>query len=387
MKRALISLSILGMVIGLTAFQCSSAELTGAKLYINQKQYEKAKESLKKEVEKNPASDEGWYLLGFLAGEEGDIPTMLDAFGKSLKASKKYEPQIEDSKKYYWATSFNKGVNFFNQATKITAQDSVKIVFDKAIEQFNNSILCQPDSAVSYQNLAYAYLNQNRIDDAIKPLESLVKMGNTAEAFSMLGQIYTEQGQVLFDNYKATKNATDSVKAFGLFDKAIKVLEDGKTKFPKDGEILLRVSNAYIAANKLDVALSAFKEGIANDPNNKYYHYNYGVLLLNANDYTSAESEFKTAISLDAEYTNAIYNLGVTYVRWGSAIREKTEAEGKEDNSYQDKFRAALPLMEKYLEANPAEPAIWELLGKIYANLGMSEKSKDAFNKADQYRK
>lgn len=387
MKKGLIYLSILSMVLGLTAFQCASAELTGAKLYINQKQYDKAKESLLKEVQKNPASDEGWYLLGVIYGEEGNYPQMLDAFNNSLKASKKYEPQIKDSRQYYWATSFNKGVVYFNNATKSTSEDSVKQFFVKAEEQFNNAIACEPDSIISYQNLAYVFLNQNKIDAAIVPLEKMAKIGTTPEAFSMLGQIYTENGNVLMDKFKENKDKADSVKAYEWFDKAISILEKGKAKFPDDGEILLRLSNAYIAANKLDVAMVAFKEGIEREPNNQYYHYNYGVLLLNANRYGEAEVEFKRAIEIDPEYINATYNLGVVYVRWATEMREKAEAEGKEDLSYQDKFKSAIPLMEKYLEKNPQEAVIWELLGKIYANLGMTQKSKEAFEKADQLRK
>ncbi|NMB81100.1 MAG: tetratricopeptide repeat protein [Ignavibacteria bacterium] len=387
MKKGLIYLGILSMVLGITAFQCASAELTGAKLYINQKQYDKAKEALLKEVQKNPASDEGWYLLGVIYGEESNYTKMIDAFNNSLKASKKYEPQIKDSRQYYWATSFNKGVIHFNNATKSTVEDSTKLYFGKAETEFQNAIACEPDSIISYQNLAYVYLNQNRIDDAIVPLEHMVKIGTSPEAFSMLGQIYTENGNVLIDKFKESKVAADSVKAFEWFDKAIVVLEKGKTKFPNDGEILLRLSNAYIAANKLDVAMGAFKEGVEREPNNQYYHYNYGVLLLNANKYTEAEAEFKRAIEIDPEYINAVYNLGVVYVRWGSEIREKAEAEGKGDMSYQEKFKAAIPLMEKYLEKNPKEAVIWELLGKIYANLGMTDKSKDAFQKADELRK
>jgi tetratricopeptide (TPR) repeat protein len=386
MKRALILFGILGMVLGITAFQCASAELTGAKLYINQKQYEKAKESLLKEVGKNPASDEGWYLLGFLYGEEDNIPKMIESFSNSLKASKKFEPQINESKNYYWATNFNKGVSYFNSATKASTEDSVKMFFNKAAGNFNSAILCQPDSAVTYENLAYVYINLNQIDDAIEPLNKMIKVGSTPEAYALLGQIYTDKGNLLMDTYRTSKAVSDSVKAFENYNQAIKVLEEGKSKYPSNGEILLRVSNAYIAANKLDVAMAAFKEGVERDPQNKFYKYNYGVLLLNSSDFPAAEEQFKKAIELDPEYTNAIYNLGVVYVRWGTQIREEAEAQGKADESYKEKFKLALPLMEKYLEKFPNEPAIWELLGKIYANLGNAQKSKEAFDKADQYR-
>ena len=44
-------------------YQCGSTEITSAKLYIQQKNYDKAIEVLQKEITKNPKSDEGYYLL------------------------------------------------------------------------------------------------------------------------------------------------------------------------------------------------------------------------------------------------------------------------------------------------------------------------------------
>ncbi|MBI1939799.1 MAG: tetratricopeptide repeat protein [Ignavibacteriales bacterium] len=387
MKKAVIYLSLVAMAMGFMAFQCASPELTGAKLYINQKQYDKAKESLLKEVEKNPKSDEGWYMLGYLYGEEGNFQKMLESFDKSLEASKKFEKEVMESKKYHWATSFNKGVSYFNNGAKATTPDSMKLFFDKAIQQFNNAILCEADSVVAYSNLTYAYLNSNRTDEAIPVLEKMTKLGKTAEGFSMLGQIYNEKGSAEMDKYQTSKTAQDSLNAVQHYNKAIQVLSEGRAKFPEDGEILLRLSNAYIGANKLEEAMTAFKAGVEKEPENKFYRYNYGVLLLNSKDFAGAEVQFQKAIELDPEYTNAVYNLSVTYVRWGSEIREKAEAEGKEDMSYQDKFKLALPLMEKYLQTKPDEPVIWDLLGKIYANLGMTDKSQEAFKRADEYRK
>ena len=386
MKRAFIYLSILGMVLGFMAFQCSSAELTGAKLYIQQKQYEKAKEALQKEVEKNPASDEGWYLLGYLYGEEGNYSQMMESFDKSLAASKKFEKEILDSKKYYWATSFNKGVSNFNKATKASTKDSTDMYYNKSIDEFNNAILLEPDSVVSYSNLVYAYLNMNKIDEAIPVLQKTIDLESSEDMISMLGQVYNEKASKLMDSYHASKNAEDSVKAVEIYNKSIKVLEDGRKKYPDNGDILLRLSNAYIGANKLDVAMNAFKEGVVKEPDNKYYRYNYGVLLLNSKDFPAAEEQFKKAVEIDPKYTNAIYNLAVTYVRWGAKMREDMEAAGESNELYKEKFNAAIPYLEEYLATNPKEPQIWELLGRVYANIGNQAKSEEAFKKADQYR-
>ncbi|RMD49728.1 MAG: hypothetical protein D6830_04320, partial [Ignavibacteria bacterium] len=117
--RKLISYAMLiAMTFGFLAFQCQSTEMTSAKLYIQQKNYPKAKESLLKEVKKNPKSDEGYYLLGWLYGEEGNYAEMLKAFDNSLSISKKFEKQIEETKRYHWAQNFNKGVGFFNKGAK-----------------------------------------------------------------------------------------------------------------------------------------------------------------------------------------------------------------------------------------------------------------------------
>ena len=110
MKRVLSIILLLSIALGFSAFQCSSTELTSAKLYIQQKNYDKAVESLKKEVEKNPKSDEGFYLLGYVLGEQGDIEGMLDNYDKSTAISNKFAKNIAESRKYHWADGFNKGV-------------------------------------------------------------------------------------------------------------------------------------------------------------------------------------------------------------------------------------------------------------------------------------
>jgi len=383
MKRSFVYLSILGVALALMAFECSSAELTGAKLYINQKQYDKAEEALLKEVAKNPKSDEGWFILAYqIYGEhKGDYAKMLDAFDKSLASSPKYAKEIADFKKYYWATAFNKGVSYFNNAAKATTPDSMKMFFGKAAEMFTNASLCQPDSVVNYTNLAMVYINTNETEKAVAPLEKAVKIGKSSEAYSLLGQIY-------LDNANKAKEAKNDAEFNVAVEKAIAVLDAGRQKYPENGEILLRYSNALVAANKMDVAMAAFKTGVEKEPDNKYYRYNYGVVLLNSANFAEAEIQFKKAIELDAKYANAIYNLGVTYVKWGTSFREIAEKknEAVDEAKIKEKFTLALPHIKAYLELNPKEPALWDLLGKIYANLGMKAESDEAFKKADEVR-
>lgn len=387
MKRFLSYTILLGMFLGFAAFQCSSTEITSAKLYIQQKNLPKAKESLEKEVAKNPKSDEGYYLLGYVLGEQGDISGMINAFDKSLAISNKFAKDIDNSRKYYWQESFNKGVGMFNRGAKATNADTSKIFFDKAINSFKNAILCEPDSAGTYKNLAFAYLNAGQKDNAVDALKKIISLDKSVDAYVMLGEIYFERGNSLLDKYNSTKVAADSIEAMKEYEKTINLLEEGRKYHGDNSDILMILSNAYINSNKLDVAMSAFESGVKKDPNNKYYRYNYGVLLLGGNRFSEAEEQFKKAIEIDPDYSNAYYNLGVTYLKWGTFLREKSVEKNEDDKSYLDKFKMALDPLKKYLEKNQEDFKIWDFLGKVYANLGMTKESKEAFDKADQYRK
>lgn len=386
MKRAIIISMLLAMVFGITAFQCSSTEITSAKLYLNQDQTDKAKEALEREIKANPKSDEGFYLLGYIHGEEGDITKMLEMFENSLSISPKFAKDINDQKLYYWADGFNKGVGFFNKAGKAATEDEANGFMDKSIESFKSSIACQPDSADTYSNLIIAYINTGRYDEAIPPLEKLIELKNSADSYSKLGDIYHLQGTELMRQYEESGNVQDSVDAMAAYNKAITTLEKGNTLYPDDYDNLVVLTQVYISANKLDQAVKKLEALVVKDPENKIVRYNYGVLLLSDEKYDVAEIQFKKAIELDPEYINAIYNLGVTYYRWGVRLREKAELAEVNDESYKEKLELALPYLEQYIQTDPENGIMWDLLGRIYANIGMQQESIDAFDKADLYR-
>ena len=140
--KILIALALL-FGIATTGFDCQSTEITSAKLYIQQKQYDKALESLQKEVAKNPKSDEGYYLMGYIYGEQGNYSEMVNAYNKSLAASDKFKDDISKSNTYYWANQFNKGVKLYQNGTKETNSDSSKILLDKSIVAFKNAIMIE----------------------------------------------------------------------------------------------------------------------------------------------------------------------------------------------------------------------------------------------------
>jgi len=382
----LVFILIAGMAF--VGFDCSSTEMTSAKSYIQQKNYDKALESLQKEVAKNPQSAEGYYYLGYVYGEKDQYGQMIDAFDKSLSISNEFKSQIEDQKKYFWANLFNRGVSLYQKGVNTTNEDSSKVFFDKSIDMFEYATKLEPDSADTYKNLAFVYMGAGENDKAVQPLQKMIELDKSLDGYKYLGDIYFNQGIKLKNQFVESHDPQDSINANQKFNQAIQVLEEGRKQYPDSPELLLTLSNSYINAGKVEVALDAFKTGVEKDPDNKYYRYNYGVLLLGKNDYEDAEVQFKKAIDLDPDYQNAIYNLAVTYVKWGTAINKMAEDKGELENTeYKEKYQQALPYLEKSVELQPEDAPTWELLGKVYTVLGMNDDAQNAFNKADELRK
>jgi len=369
-----------------SGFQCSSTELTSARLYIQQKNFEKAIDVLVKDVNKNPKSDEGWYLLGYAYGEVGNIESMIEAYDKSLAISSKFEETIIDSKNFHWANSFNNGVNLFSRGNNTADEDSAKIYYDKSIDAFETAVIIQPDSADTYKNMAFVYMSSGRNELAIEPLQELVNRKKELDGYRYLGEIYFTIGTSKNLEYRMNGNVTDSIEAAEYFDKAIVVLEEGIIIYASDGELTRILNASYIETGRILKALESSKVLVEAEPDNETYRYNYGVILLQTNDFPAAEEQFLKALEINSDYENAAYNLGLTYVKWGSQLKEQEEETEVYTDEDLEKYRKALPYLELIVESDTENAEIWELLGKVYSILSMQEEAIDAFNKADQLR-
>ncbi len=392
-KLLIVGIILVGLMF--TGFSCSSSSLNGARLYIAQKEYNKAYEALQKDVSSNPASDEGWYLLGYVYGERDQVDSMLVGFNKSLAISKQFEKDINNYKSYKWANEFNKGVKDFQKGNSQKSNaDSMKIYYNNSIDAFKNAIMIEPDSVIAYKNLAFVNLSAGNYDDAISPLQKIIDKEKSRDGYKLLGEVYYDKGRKLRNQYEASHDVQDSLNYMEDFSKAIKVLEEGRKNYPNDTDLLLTLSNSYIGAHKTGVAMDAFKAGVEQDPQNKYYHDNYGVLLLDAKDFQTAANQFQKTIEIDPSYVNAQYNLGVTYLKWGDYLNQQADSLGIKDPNYKQKselgksyFEKSLPYLQKAVQLDSSKANMWETLGRAYTVVGKQNEAKEAFDKADQLRK
>jgi tetratricopeptide (TPR) repeat protein len=230
------------------------------------------------------------------------------------------------------------------------------------------------------------YLNMSRNDEAIPVLEKLTRLGKPASAFAQLGQIYLLNGSKSAEAFRTGKNPADSIKSRELYTKAIDVLRIGTQKYPSDPDILVQLGNSYYASGEIATAITSFKILVEKMPTNKDLRYAYGVVLLKGKQYPIAVDNLKQAVEMDDKNTDAMYNLAAAYINWGNDLRDDAVKKESDDKAYLDKFKEAIPYLERYLTAKPNESRVWLSLGQVYANLGMKDKAEESFKKAEQYK-
>ncbi len=376
-----VSFAVLAFM-AITGFECSSSEMTSAKVYMNQKDYDKATKFLQAEVKKNPKNEEAYYWLGTLNGEKQDYAAMLDAFNNADAAGTKFSKDIKQAKKKYWYDCFNKGYDYFKKATNAASKDTQAVMFEKSANSFKQATIIEPDSVIAYKNLYLTLHNLGKADEALVVLKKSLQISNSVDDYAKLGEIYYNNGVEAKSNFARTKNAADSVKAYASFDEAISLLEKARKAYPQDGDILQLLSNSYVAANKLKVAKQTFKEIVDADPNNKLYHVNYGVILQGGAEYAEAEVQFKKAVEIDPGFAAAQYSLAITYIKWADALQKKADQGNAEDPEVKNKFRSALQILEQYVEKQKEDSNAWQALGIVYSHLSMLNEATAAFNKA-----
>jgi tetratricopeptide (TPR) repeat protein len=304
MKKIIIygMLIISAVSLALMGFQCSSAEMTSAKLYVQRKEYQNAEVQLQKELAKNPKNEEAYFLLGKeVYYVQTRYKEMADVLRKALTIAPTHKKDIEGLILQSWINTFNAGVDKLNKAEK--PED-----FDEAIEAFKLGIYLEPDSATNQQNLGLSYFKKGDFDSAVVPLTIAFEQGKSMYAVKILSNMYlnhadeykskfTEQNRESMDLKKNLDQIREKIKAADVKyfigqPEAVNQETKGKGKkavvvkelwsYPKynlvvtvEGEFVSGVkytapyvapidsSNFYLAVKEFDKAIDVLKKAIA----------------------------------------------------------------------------------------------------------------------------
>jgi tetratricopeptide (TPR) repeat protein len=163
-----------------------------------------------------------------------------------------------------------------------------------AVADFQAYLARDPSHLKAYVNLAQAYIQLNRPEDAARVIVQSRKMsgltsdGMTAGDFGNLGNLLTQMG-----------DAQQAMQAFS----AAAVME------PDTPIHLFNQANAFSTLGQFDKAESAFRRCIALAPDVAGAHVGLGIVLAETGRLAAAADEFRAALRLQPDDAAALENL------------------------------------------------------------------------------
>jgi len=297
---------------------------------------------------------------------EADMENYIKESMTALKAAMKnptkkddFTDQIKFQMNLASVTSFNCGSKFYNEKKYVEAAES----FQESVKM--KDVIGQVDTLGIYNSaLCYERLKNNEGAAEMWKKCTEIKYGG-ADAYSGLANAYTALGK--------EQESLDALKA-------------GRAAYPKDLGMIISEVNYHLGKGDNASAEKAINEAIALDSKNPTLYFALGSVYDNLKQYSKAEESYKKAIAIDANYFDALFNLGAMKYNEGAELMNKIkdiadDAEyTKEKTKADEMFKQALPYNEKAREVNPKDRDNLMMLKNIYARTGDAAKAAEITN-------
>ncbi|MBI1802873.1 MAG: tetratricopeptide repeat protein [Ignavibacteriae bacterium] len=393
-----VCISVIFLVLLFTGFQCGSSEMTSAKLYISQKNYEKADTALMREIEKNPQNTEALYLLGRLKLDQDNIPKAIEVLDKAAATTnaKEFEKDITLARTYAWQVSLNKGASLYNRSVTLAREapeakkDSIRLYREAAITAYRDAITASPDSTMNYQNLAIDQFALGDYDAEIATLKEGIDRTKSHSLDALLIDAYSAKYNWINQKIQTAEAAGNKQEASELYTQALTTIGQARSLYPDNSDLAAMEIDLYVRSGKAEQAKPSIRIALQKDPANKVYNYNLGVLLLQTDSLKEAVPYFEKALDADKDYEPALQNIAVTHMKLGDRMKKAAQDPGskKEINkSYIEHFKKAAGYFQRLTELKPDEANYWDYLASAYANADMVKDAKKALEKSDAIRK
>ena len=273
---------------------------------------------------------------------------------KALDTKSEFKAQIESAEKNLAIMMQNKGVVAFGKKDYKEAYNSFKFISD-----------VMPTDTLFSMYTAIAAKNADMYDEAIKYYNKTIELN--------------PKNANLFQELSRTHMSKKDTAA------ALKTIEAGRLAHPNNMGLVFDELNIYLNRGEGAKQISKIEGAIAKDPTNKTLYFVSGVAYSANKDFVKAENAYKKSLELDANYSDAIYNLAVIYINRGNDYiiqankLPNTKASEVKYNalkkSFMDELGKSAPLLEKARELNPKDANTLTTLREVYVKLNNLDKA------------
>ncbi len=201
-----------------------------------------------------------------------------------------------------------------------------------------------------------------------------------AKDFDMAVTQYNKAADVGYLGAKMHVYIANLYQMQDMQDEYLVAIKKGRELYPDDADLIVYELNYYLRNEQYEEAENNLKLAIEKEPNNKQLYFSLGVVYDNLGDTDKAVSAYESAIAIDSEYFDAVYNLGALY--FNNGVEMNNQANEIDDNAAYTKaredaknvFLQAQPHLEKAHELDPADLGAMKSLSQLYALIGDNEK-------------
>jgi len=358
------------LLLAVTLFMgCQTKEVTSAKVYQQQGNWDKMIEQLEQAVKNYPKDAEAYYLLGSAYGQKSNWEGLSSNFDKSLAIAPTFETQIKNERDKYWVTCFNNGVG------KINTKDGKEPDLQGAAEQFITCTIIDPKRVDAYRNLAVTYMRSDNLQGAKESyLKLLDKDPKNVAAMTEVARLCMQM--------------KDFTTAIEMSKKALELA-------PDQVDAVVNLALAYDMNGEREKALEEYKQALAKNPNDADLIFNMARLYFNSGDYDEAVGLFQKVIAQNPDDYDAYVNGGNSFFNMAEEVRKALIEKEKNKQTVSDDemaklkgfYKEAIPYLEKALGIKGDNSTVWYNLGVAYINIGDAAKGKECFDKAESLRK
>ncbi len=293
---------IVGILL-LTILGCDSTDMTSAKVYLQQKNYEKAEEMLLAAAEKEPMNSEPTYLLATeIYARNKTWDKVASYLSQSEAIDGKFAEKIDMAREKYWVDNFNLGAKGYNALIKGEAKDEEEL-YANTVQAFLDCITMNAEKPEAYATLAQVYLFKG---DYAKGKEYMIltveKNPEEIVALVNLGNVYAQE--------------KDYINALVYLDRALAI-------DPSNINAIKQKAFALDAMGEKLKAAEAYLNAIEVDPNSTDLHYNLGVLYFQQEKWEEAAAEFIKVTEINPTEVDGLFNAGLAFGR----LKKHKEAE------------------------------------------------------------
>ncbi len=361
MKSRFMVLAVVILSLAILFMACQTKEVTSAKVYIQQDNWDKAIEQLEMAVNMYPTDAEAHFLLGQGMAEKRNWEKMNEMFDKSLAIAPTFEAQIKNIIDKNYVNQLNAGVS------KTKAGE-----YEAAIENYQTANLISPDRVEGYVNLAATYANIDSFETAV---------------------VYFKKAlEIQPDDKTIINNLALSYFELADWDGVIELLTGALETDPSDADFIANLAIAYQNKGEHEKAMDLYEKVVSENPDMIDLKFNLANLYSNKGEYEKAIELYDEVIKNNPEDFDANSQVGQAYLIMAgdlaSVLNDKIEAGEEVTPEQRDEVKAvnakAIPYLVKASEINPNVWQIWENLGIAYLRVDQREKAEECMAKSQE---